>query len=183
LVLICGFHNYNNKKKQICQWLATSRWFSPVSFTNKTDRHHITEILLKVTLNHNCSPNANQQILNIWFKLSTFLSYKVNILFLFYLFLFFILSFLADHDTLKYYQHLPFCFSGNRRKKHVTLDTAIHNIHTVDKYIFISILISSLHTFFFHMKYFSTNIVLRWQIWTERIDKFSILINIENLME
>ena len=42
-----------------------NRWFSPVSFTNKTDRHHITEILLKVTLNHNCSPNANQQILNI----------------------------------------------------------------------------------------------------------------------
>ena len=37
-----------------CQWLATVRWFSsgtPVSFTNKTDRHDMTEILLKVALN------------------------------------------------------------------------------------------------------------------------------------
>ena len=36
------------------QWLATGRCFSlgnPVSSTNKTDRHNITEILLKVTLN------------------------------------------------------------------------------------------------------------------------------------
>jgi hypothetical protein len=38
----------------ICQLLATGRWFSsgtPVSSTNKTDRHLITEILLKVALN------------------------------------------------------------------------------------------------------------------------------------
>jgi hypothetical protein len=34
----------------VCQWLATGLWFSPsplVSSTNKTDRYHITEILLK----------------------------------------------------------------------------------------------------------------------------------------
>jgi hypothetical protein len=39
---------------KVCQWLATGRWFSPgtpVSFTNKTDRHHTTGILLKVALN------------------------------------------------------------------------------------------------------------------------------------
>jgi hypothetical protein len=36
---------------QVCQWLATGRWFSLVSSTNKTDRHDITEILLKVALN------------------------------------------------------------------------------------------------------------------------------------
>jgi hypothetical protein len=39
---------------KICQWLVTGHWFSaghPVSYTNKTDRHDITEILLKVTLN------------------------------------------------------------------------------------------------------------------------------------
>ena len=39
---------------KVCQWLATGRWFSPglpVFSTNKTDRHDITEILLKVTLN------------------------------------------------------------------------------------------------------------------------------------
>jgi hypothetical protein len=43
---------------KVCQWLATGLWFSPVtpvSSTNKTDRHDITEILLKValiTINH-----------------------------------------------------------------------------------------------------------------------------------
>jgi hypothetical protein len=39
---------------KVCQWLATGRWFSPgppVSSTKKTDRHNITEILLKVALN------------------------------------------------------------------------------------------------------------------------------------
>jgi hypothetical protein len=38
---------------KVSQWLADGRWFSPgtpVSSTNKTDRHDITEILLKVTL-------------------------------------------------------------------------------------------------------------------------------------
>ena len=38
---------------KLCQWLPTGRWFSPgapVSSTNKTDRHDITEILLKVAL-------------------------------------------------------------------------------------------------------------------------------------
>ena len=38
---------------QICQLLVTGRWFSqgtPVSSTNKTDGHNITEILLKVML-------------------------------------------------------------------------------------------------------------------------------------
>ena len=39
---------------EVCQWLADSRWFSLgtlVSSTNKTDRHDIFEILLKVALN------------------------------------------------------------------------------------------------------------------------------------
>jgi hypothetical protein len=39
---------------KVCQWLATGRWFSPgppVSCTNKTDYHDISEILLKVALN------------------------------------------------------------------------------------------------------------------------------------
>ena len=38
---------------KVCQWLAAGRWFSPgtpVYSTNKTDRHDITEILLKVAL-------------------------------------------------------------------------------------------------------------------------------------
>jgi hypothetical protein len=39
---------------KVCQWLARGQWCSPgtpVSSTNKTDRHYITEILLKVALN------------------------------------------------------------------------------------------------------------------------------------
>jgi hypothetical protein len=38
----------------VCQLIATGQWFSsgtPVSPTNKTDHHDITEILLKVALN------------------------------------------------------------------------------------------------------------------------------------
>jgi hypothetical protein len=39
---------------KVCQWYAAYRWFSPgtpVYSTNKTDRHDITEALLKVELN------------------------------------------------------------------------------------------------------------------------------------
>ena len=38
---------------KVCQWLAVGRWFSPgtpVSSTDKTDGHAITETLLKVAL-------------------------------------------------------------------------------------------------------------------------------------
>jgi len=50
------FHDemYSTLCYKVCQWLATGRWFSPgtpVSSTNKTDRHDITEIVLKVALN------------------------------------------------------------------------------------------------------------------------------------
>ena len=41
-------------RDKVCQWRSAGRWFSlgiPVSSTNKTDRHNITEILLKVALN------------------------------------------------------------------------------------------------------------------------------------
>jgi hypothetical protein len=40
---------------KVCQWFAAGQWISPgtpVSSTNKYDRHDITEILLKVTLNN-----------------------------------------------------------------------------------------------------------------------------------
>jgi hypothetical protein len=39
--------------EKVCQWLATGCWFypgTPVSSTNKTDRHDKTEIWLKVAL-------------------------------------------------------------------------------------------------------------------------------------
>ena len=47
---------------KVCQWLATGRWFSPgpsVSSTNKTDRHDITDIFLKVALNTIKQTNIN----------------------------------------------------------------------------------------------------------------------------
>jgi len=46
---------------KVCQWVAVGRLFSPgtpISSTNKTDRHDITEILLKVA-----SKTINQTIL------------------------------------------------------------------------------------------------------------------------
>ena len=46
---------------KVCQCLAIGRWFfpgTPFSFTNKTDRHDITDILLKVALNI-ITPNHN----------------------------------------------------------------------------------------------------------------------------
>ena len=45
---------------KVCRWLATGLWFSvgtPVFFTNKTDRHDITEILFKVALNNTKQTN------------------------------------------------------------------------------------------------------------------------------
>ena len=45
-------------------------WFSPVSFTNKTDRHDITEILLKVALN--TIRQTNQTPIHGWGPLFSF---------------------------------------------------------------------------------------------------------------
>jgi hypothetical protein len=55
---------------EACQWLATGGYFSPVSSTNKTDRHDITEILLKVALKHQKS--SNHQIIILFFKKCSF---------------------------------------------------------------------------------------------------------------
>ena len=62
----------------VCQWLTTGQWFyqgTPVSPTNKTDLHDITEILLKVALN-----TINQPILHKrQIKKNIFISiYKFN---------------------------------------------------------------------------------------------------------
>ena len=48
---------YTTLYDKVCQWFATSRLFSPVSSTNKTDCHDVAEILLQVTLN---TTNINQ---------------------------------------------------------------------------------------------------------------------------
>ena len=46
---------------RVCQLLATGQRFSPVSSTNKTDHHDITEILLKVALNTTNQPKHTLQ--------------------------------------------------------------------------------------------------------------------------
>jgi len=49
----CEFKSRSGQGVQHCQWLATDRWFSlgpPDSSTYKTNRHDMTEILLKVVL-------------------------------------------------------------------------------------------------------------------------------------
>ena len=73
---------------KVCQWLASGRWFSPgtpnpVFSTSKTDRHDITEILLKVALNiiklNQTKPIMSMNYSNVlqcplcvcWIKLST----------------------------------------------------------------------------------------------------------------
>ena len=54
---------------KVCQWLTTGRWFSPgtpVSSTNKTDRHDMTEILLRVALKpHSLNPNLAHAVENL----------------------------------------------------------------------------------------------------------------------
>ena len=53
---------------KVCQWLAASPWFSvdtPVTSTNKTDRHNMTEILLKVALN-NLTLTATEYLYHRW---------------------------------------------------------------------------------------------------------------------
>jgi len=59
-------------RDKVCKWLATGRWFSlgtPVSSTNKTDRHDMTEILLKVALNTITITRITYQILKTTVKI------------------------------------------------------------------------------------------------------------------
>ena len=49
---------------KVCQWLANSRWFSPGttvsgSFTNKTERPHLTEIFFESCVKHHTPSNYN----------------------------------------------------------------------------------------------------------------------------
>jgi len=51
---------------KVCQWFVTGWWFSPgspVSSTDKTDRHNITEILLKVSLNTIKQTNKHKSLI------------------------------------------------------------------------------------------------------------------------
>jgi hypothetical protein len=66
---------------KVCQWLATDLWFSPgtpVSSTNKTDRHDITEILLKVALTtiNRRNLSTGRKLPTTWYSLSSRLTRK-----------------------------------------------------------------------------------------------------------
>ena len=78
---------------KVCQWLATSQWFSSyplVSSTNKTDCHDITEILLKVALN--TIKQTNKKLRNkvyiefkfLWFWLYDNSNYRFTVLLSFF---------------------------------------------------------------------------------------------------
>ena len=71
---------YTTLCNKVCQWLTPGRWFSlgtPVSSTNKIDRHDITEIVLKVALNtikffnkmlyHDMQPKCSHH--HLWLKI------------------------------------------------------------------------------------------------------------------
>ena len=65
---------------KVCQWLATGRWFSPgppVYSTNKTDRHDIAEILLKVVLNTINQTNKQTHAVTLSFCRSTWIRFGV----------------------------------------------------------------------------------------------------------
>jgi hypothetical protein len=67
---------------KVCQWLETSRWFSPgtpVSSTNKTDRHNITEILLKVALNTIILSSSKTEWKLVQGNIKTFISYHFHL--------------------------------------------------------------------------------------------------------
>jgi len=76
----------------VCQWLAADLWFSsgtPISHINKTVRHDITEILLKVTLNtititltlypiyHNTNVMTLAIIFILWYSVNISDIYKI----------------------------------------------------------------------------------------------------------
>ena len=78
----CWCTRYNITWYKICQWLVAGQWFSPytpVSSTNKTDRHDITEILLKVTSNIitlTLTPNIVLMYIHIYHNVTNFKIWK-----------------------------------------------------------------------------------------------------------
>jgi hypothetical protein len=66
---------------KVCQWLATGRCFSPgtpVSSTNRTDSHDITEILLKNVVS--TIKSTNQLLLSRYYVILFFFCYYVFIM-------------------------------------------------------------------------------------------------------
>ena len=110
---------------KVCQWLATGRWFSlgpPVSSTNKTDHHDITEILLKVALN-TIKQTKNKNIIIIIIIISMTNSYYTLFVIYLYYFPYWFLS-IFNNQLLPYFRH---------RKKISTLHKPIWFIYISDE--------------------------------------------------
>jgi len=59
---------------KVCQLLATGQWFSPVFFTNKTDRHDITDIVESVVKHHKPNLHIIRESFSLLFEKSCYLS-------------------------------------------------------------------------------------------------------------
>jgi hypothetical protein len=59
---------------KVCRFLAAGRWFSLLSFTNKTDRHNITNIVESGVKHHNPNP-----LLSITYILNNSYSSSLNV--------------------------------------------------------------------------------------------------------
>jgi hypothetical protein len=79
-LLVVYFCYYNILEKlYVTQWLVTVRWFSPGTpfcFTNKTDRHEITEILFKLAFNTKFI--CFNKITKIYFLIIYNFKYQIN---------------------------------------------------------------------------------------------------------
>jgi hypothetical protein len=79
---IARYHLQQVSFVDVLQWLAACRWFStgtPVSSTNKIDRHDITEILLKVPLTHH-NPNPNRLCRKLLTQFVYILEVQLNVI-------------------------------------------------------------------------------------------------------
>ena len=119
---------------EVCQWRATGRWFSPgtlVSFTNKTDHHNITEILLKVTFN---TTNLNQTKHNDIKIHSVFILFCKDCWISFNIWLLNINEILRKnyviHIIFLYCQYLIIIFLINNLEIHVSKSTLLFNTIT-----------------------------------------------------
>jgi hypothetical protein len=62
---------------EVCQCLATGRWFSPgtpVSFTNKTDHHDIAEVFVESGIKHH-NHNPSHTTINSLYKMDKLKSF------------------------------------------------------------------------------------------------------------
>ena len=76
----CEFESHSGDTTlcdKVCDWFTTGRWFSPgtpASSNNKTDRHNITEMLLKVAIN----PINHKPTIYEWIVIKSFIKAVID---------------------------------------------------------------------------------------------------------